>query len=119
MKIVYIIISVSIISFVAGIFAGKCTTSKPAVVAASPIQKIEPPKPDNTALLKRIQESDFEINFKAIKALSIERTIENGIPMTVIGYKKSDNSISEWNFVCSDENHKRLAEQFKKDILGK
>ena len=75
--------------------------------------------PDNTALLNKVQQSEFELDFKAINAFSIERTVQGDQAVTIIGYKDKDGTIGQWTFQCSEEKHRQLAEQFKKDILGK
>jgi hypothetical protein len=81
-------------------------------------EKIQSPV-DTISIQKRIEQSEFEIDFKAIKAFSIERSLENGQAITIIGYKDKDDNDKEWNFTCSEEKHKQLAEQFRKDILNR
>jgi hypothetical protein len=61
--------------------------------------------------------SEFEINFKSINAFSIERAIKEKVLVTLIGYKDINGNVQVWFFRCSEETHKRLVKQFKKEIL--
>lgn len=65
---------------------------------------------------EELEQCDFEIDFKAMNAFSIERnTNSKGRAYTIIGYLKEDsNEMGEWNFFCSLTQHQKLAEQFRK-----
>lgn len=63
------------------------------------------------------------LNFGAIDAFSVERMVQNGSPVTVVGYKlrkdvRHNNStdttyeIKEWYLYCSDTVHKDVVKQF-------
>ena len=63
------------------------------------------------------------LNFGAIDAFSVERIVQNGSPVTVVGYKlrkdvRHNNStdttyeIKEWYLHCSDKVHKDVVKQF-------
>jgi hypothetical protein len=111
-------VTIIIISFLAGAYTHKhkfTPTSNPIVSVRDTL----PPKPDNTLLMAKMQQSEFEIDFKAMNAFSIERSIQDNQTITIIGYRDKEGSIGQWYLSCSEENHKRLAEQFKKDILDK
>lgn len=66
-----------------------------------------------------IEECSFDIDFKKLNAISIERAMYGKREKTVIGYLKHKDDIGQWNFTCSRETHNRLAEQFKEQVLGK
>jgi hypothetical protein len=79
----------------------------------------------NDALTKKIDsiqtgynQAEFEIDFKAINAFSIERAPHDKKEVTVVGYKDKDDEVQQWYFQCSRETHKRLSEQFKREILS-
>jgi hypothetical protein len=120
-KYIYILIVACCVSFYIGISL-RPNSSKPTATIVTPqdsTAKVESPKPDNTDMLIKIQQSEFEVDFKAMNAFSFERTIEKGIPVTIVGYRGKNGEIALWYLYCSEENHKRLAEQFKRDILNK
>jgi len=62
--------------------------------------------------------SEVDVNFKSMKAFSIERIIKNNIGTTSIGYIRSTGENSEWHLQCNQENHNRLVSLFRKEILG-
>lgn len=65
---------------------------------------------------EQIRKSDCEIDFKAINAFSIERTLnymdENSVPVTVIRYI-NDKQICEWFIYCNDAIHAELVNKFR------
>lgn len=77
----------------------------------------------STKLLNIVMQDDFEFDFRAVRAFSIERDIRetSGVPkaVTIIGYKDKEDQVQQWYFSCSEEKHKQLAEQFRKEILNK
>lgn len=62
----------------------------------------------------RIEKLGFSINFKILKAFSIERHIqEDGREATIIGHKfNNDGTIKEWVLYCSRDTHEQLVTQF-------
>ena len=62
---------------------------------------------------KEIYDCDVIINFNVMDVFSIERTIQNDKPSTIIGYVLPDKTIGEWGLYCSKEQHQRLCEEFK------
>lgn len=63
------------------------------------------------------------LNFGSMDAVSVERIVQNGSPVTVVGYKlrkdvRHNNStdttyeIKEWYLYCSDKVHKDVVKQF-------
>lgn len=63
------------------------------------------------------------LNFGSMDAFSVERMVQNGSPVTVVGYKlrkdvRHNNStdttyeIKEWYLYCSDKVHKDVVKQF-------
>lgn len=74
----------------------------------------------------------FEFDFKAMRAFSVERNFHNGEWCTIIGYLRDESerstdpngyhsvltntTVKEWYYYCDDENHKRLAAEFKNVI---
>lgn len=61
--------------------------------------------------------SEFEFDFKALEAFSIERMCDNGRPHTVIGYVRSRSKegpcLGQWLFYCSKDEHNKLVEKFR------
>lgn len=64
----------------------------------------------------------FGLDFSLMNAFSIERLVQAGDPVTVIGYvfttEISDNSskkeIREWTLRCSEKTHEELVKEFTK-----
>lgn len=63
------------------------------------------------------------LNFGSMDAVSVERIVQNGSPVTVVGYKlrkdvRHNNStdttyeIKEWYLYCNDKVHKDVVKQF-------
>ena len=63
------------------------------------------------------------LNFGSMDAFSVERIVQNGSPVTVVGYKlrkdvRHNNGtdttyeIKEWYLHCSDKVHKDVVKQF-------
>lgn len=73
-----------------------------------------------TLYSEELENSEFEFDFKAVKAFSVERINRNGKPETIIGYivnEAGNEIVKEWTFECSFTQHQKLVEQFKKIIL--
>lgn len=69
-----------------------------------------------------LENSEFEVDFKAINAFSIERIAKPDTNKTIIGYiikEKDCDCVKEWEFSCSAAQHQKLVEQFKKVVLKK
>lgn len=62
--------------------------------------------------LDQIAGCQFEIDFDALKAFSVERKLASGVELTCIGYLNNEGRIKEWQFICSRETHNRLAKEF-------
>lgn len=66
---------------------------------------------------KQISECNFSVNFKKLKAVSIERLIHEDREITNIGYLcEVSNEIKEWMFFCSRETHQRLVIEFNEQL---
>jgi hypothetical protein len=81
------------------------------------------------AKLKTIQESvrseNFEFDFNAVKAFSVERNIKDGVPCTIIGYLLPEpvtitegeyttkDVVREWYLYCDDKQHETIIKSFK------
>lgn len=66
-----------------------------------------------TLKVNEISECGVHINFNGLRAISIERTIDDdGFEITEIGYLSSTDEIEEWQLYCSRETHERLCQQF-------
>lgn len=74
-----------------------------------------------------IHNTDFAIDWKAIRAFSVERNVSNNMPATIIGYfvsvpvLSSDgemvvmrDEVKEWTLRCSDARHRELVAEFRK-----
>lgn len=73
-----------------------------------------------------IPSSTFVFDFKAVKAFSVERNINNNVPVTIIGYFLPEarvteengivttDTVREWYFYCNQEQHEKLVEEFRK-----
>ncbi len=70
-----------------------------------------------------VNSSDFEINWDEMNAFSIERMGDHQSAYTVIGYYMKDehgvNHVHEWKFYCSQEQHNKLAKEFRDGIAKK
>lgn len=83
----------------------------------------------NEAYRKRLESemvnASFAIDWEAMKAFSIERMWENGLPKTIIGYMLEEpvtivegevttkDVVREWTLYCSAEKHEQLVQEFK------
>lgn len=79
-------------------------------------------------LESEMSKASFSIDWDAMKAFSIERMWENGLPKTVIGYMLSEPMVTtsgegvervtekeivrEWTLYCSHEKHEELVAEF-------
>jgi hypothetical protein len=77
----------------------------------------------------------FEFDFKAMRAFSIERNYHSDQYCTIIGYLSDETErntdvngysyvttnikVKEWYYYCDEDNHKRLAKEFKKYVEAK
>jgi hypothetical protein len=79
------------------------------------IKQMELEKVD--AIKTDVNSSAFEINWDKMDAFSIERMGDHNSAYTVIGHHMTDEHnvkhIHEWKFYCSQEQHNKLAQEFK------
>lgn len=79
------------------------------------IREMELEKVD--AIKVDVNSSKFEIDWNKMDAFSIERMGDHNSAYTVIGHHMTDEHnvkhIHEWKFYCSQEQHNKLAEEFK------
>lgn len=62
-----------------------------------------------------ISNCDFSFDFANVNAFSIERTFDNNLPLTVIGFFINDkNDTKEWYLSCTTDQHQKLVDQFNK-----
>lgn len=54
------------------------------------------------------------VDLRFMKAFSVERFYKNEQIITVIGYFRPDNTVGEWFLHCSDEQHRTIANEFRK-----
>lgn len=69
-----------------------------------------------------VNSSDFEIDWKNMDAFSIERMGDNNSAYTVIGYwviVNNEKTVAEWKFYCSQEQHNKLAKEFRDGVAKK
>lgn len=76
-------------------------------------------------LESEMADASFAIDWEAMKAFSIERMWENGLPKTVIGYMLEEpvtivegevttkDVVREWTLYCSAQKHEDLVREFK------
>jgi len=81
-------------------------------------------------LESEMSKASFSIDWDTMKAFSIERMWENGLPKTIIGYMLSEPMVTtsgegvervtekeivrEWSLYCSAEKHEELVAEFNK-----
>jgi hypothetical protein len=70
----------------------------------------------NDSIRQIVIRQGFEINFKLINAYYVKRTYKEGAFFTAIGYVDKDSTLQDLYFTCSEEQHKRLVRQFKRQI---
>lgn len=68
--------------------------------------------------------AEFEMDFEAIDALSVERILYGNKPITVIGFvrnrdKKDGLHTGQWQFHCSVEEHNKIVKKFREYIKSK
>jgi hypothetical protein len=79
--------------------------------------------------------ASFAIDWNAMRAFSVERIWDNGLPKTIIGYRleeplittEGDNEqrittkdvVREWYLFCSAEKHEQLVSEFKEWLSKK
>lgn len=72
------------------------------------------------SIKKDVETSEFEIDWKNMDAFSVERMGDNSCAYTVIGYYLTDEHnikhVHEWKFYCSQEQHNKLAKEFKDGV---
>lgn len=56
---------------------------------------------------------EFVIDWDNMNAFSIERHGGDREAYTIIGYYNKEQDVSEWKFYCSQEQHNKLAKEFK------
>ena len=60
--------------------------------------------------------SGFAADWKRMNAFSIERIVQDGVAVTMIGYCKGPEDkpeVGEWCFRCNQDTHERLVEEFR------
>ena len=69
-------------------------------------------------ILHRSMNCEIGFDFNVVKVFSIERNYEEDIPHTIVGYVLPEPSesdrVREWFLYCSDEQHEKLVEEFRK-----
>ncbi len=67
-----------------------------------------------------VADSSFAVDFNRMRAYSIERIIQDGRPVTVIGHwcGPNDENVGEWSFHCNQATHEQLVEQFRQYRQG-
>jgi hypothetical protein len=63
-----------------------------------------------------VRKAGYAVDLDSMNAFSVERSINEGRPKTIIGHVKPDGSIGEWMLDCSADTHRSLVQQFK-DII--
>lgn len=78
-------------------------------------------------LVGEMATASFAIDWDAMKAFSVERMWDNGLPKTIIGYRLEEPIITtegddqrvttkdvvrEWTLYCSAEKHEELVKEF-------
>jgi hypothetical protein len=78
-------------------------------------------------LVGEMSSASFAIDWDAMKAFSVERMWDNGLPKTIIGYRLEEPIITtegddqrvttkdvvrEWTLYCSAEKHEELIKEF-------
>lgn len=85
-------------------------------IRAMELEKIDSIKND-------VNTSEFGIKWDKMDAFSIERMGDHQSAYTVIGYYLTDEHnvkhVHEWKFYCSQEQHNKLAEEFKNGTTKK
>ena len=85
----------------------------------------------NDAYRKRLESemanASYSINWETMNVFSVERTWENGLPKTVLGYLLAEpvvytegddqrvthkDVVREWTLYCSAEKHEQLVQEF-------
>ena len=67
----------------------------------------------STQSSKEYEEAGFSIHWDRIKAVSIERNIdESNLIHTIIGIVKPDGDIGEWYLYCPHSTHQALVREF-------
>lgn len=73
-------------------------------------------KKQDDAVVKDCQTSEFVVDWSKMNAFSIERHGGEKEAYTIIGYHDKNNDVEEWKFYCSQEQHNKLAKEFKDAI---
>lgn len=63
---------------------------------------------------KAVADSGFAVDWNRMGAYSIERIIQDGRAVTVVGHwtGPNDENVGEWCFHCNQATHERLVEEF-------
>ena len=68
-------------------------------------------------LAKESRNGPFKINFHTMNAFSVERNLNDGIPVTIIGYKVigqyGEETVREWYIHANDEAHADIVGDFE------
>jgi hypothetical protein len=77
----------------------------------------------NVKVMDDCHSCDFVIDWENLDAFSVERHGGPKTAYTIIGYyvHHADNtkSVDEWKFFCSQEQHNKLAQEFRDGITKK
>ncbi len=77
---------------------------------------------NNTKVMADCHGSDFVIDWTNMDAFSIERQGGPKVAYTIIGYYNTVDgvrTVDEWKFFCSQEQHNKLAQEFRDGIAKK
>ena len=78
----------------------------------------------NKEVVDDMSTAEFEMDFEAIDALSVERILYGNKPITVIGFVrywdlKDGLHTGQWQFHCSVEEHKKIVKMFREYMKTK
>jgi hypothetical protein len=77
---------------------------------------------NNIKVMADCHGSEFVIDWANMDAFSIERQGGAKVAHTIIGYYNTVNgvrTVDEWKFFCSQEQHNKLAQEFRDGIAKK
>ena len=70
-----------------------------------------------------IDGSTHVFDWATVNAFSIERNMkyeyDELVAYTIIGFIRADGETGEWSFICSQEEHNRLAKDFEEYLVSK
>jgi hypothetical protein len=53
------------------------------------------------------------VDLRSMRAFSVERVYKNDELVTIIGYLKQDNNVSDWVLYCSAKHHNDIVNEFR------